>query len=347
MVSQVDTEELRLIVEQLSGAMPLDDGSFIDTRRVGTDGNEKGSTFIEEQYSSIGTLDFMQDSFNALRTARLWALLTKLIVLPTLPPEKGEELLATIQETLDFIRNNNIRRCENIIAILRGETRQSVFTTAHYDAMVSHLDPPVDLIIEDALAPGADDNATGVAATIVAARILSQYRFTNNICFMNTDAEDLGMFGSMSYVFQHMFTSKKIKSLLNIDMIGYDHDSDGIMNVPYGSDPMKDVVSNEYDRLGLNITPVFLSLDALLGQSEHSPMASDHFPFYLFGGVDNVVSFDETFWLSETEFASTETNPHSHTEEDIIDNINFPYMTAIVKLYVATLAREAGVIGRR
>jgi hypothetical protein len=76
-------------------------------------------------------------------------------------------------------------------------------------------------------------------------------------------------------------------------------------------------------------------------------MASDHFPFYLFGGVDNVVSFDETFWLSETEFASNETNPHSHTEEDTIDNINLPYMTEIVKLYVATLAREAGVIGRR
>jgi hypothetical protein len=347
MVSQVDTEELRLIVEQLSGAMPLDDGSFIDTRRVGTAGNEKGSTFIEEQYSNIGTLDIMQDSFNALRTARVWALLTKLIVLPTLPPEKGEELLATIQETLDFIRNNNIRRCENIIAVLRGETRQSVFTTAHYDAMVSHLEPPIDLIIEDALAPGADDNATGVAATIVAARILSQYLFTNNICFMNTDAEDLGMFGSMSYVLQHRLASKQIKSLLNIDMIGYDHDSDGIMNVPYGSDPMKDVVSKEYDRLGLNIAPVFLSIDTLMSQSEHSPMASDHFPFYLFGGVDNVVSFGETFWLSESEFASNETNPNFHTEEDTVDNINLPYLTEIVKLYVATLAREAGVIGRR
>ena len=56
-VSQVDTEELRLIVEQLSGEMPLDDGSLIVTRRVGTDGNEKAADFITEQYSNIGTLD--------------------------------------------------------------------------------------------------------------------------------------------------------------------------------------------------------------------------------------------------------------------------------------------------
>ena len=40
-------------------------------------------------------------------------------------------------------------------------------------------------------------------------------------------------------------------------------------------------------------------------------------------------------------------NPVYHTEEDTTDNIDFDYMTEIVKLYVATLAREAGVIRRR
>ena len=63
--------------------------------------------------------------------------------------------------------------------------------------------------------------------------------------------------------------------------------------------------------------------------------------------VATVVSFNEGWWLSETEYGDNENNIAYHTEEETIDTINFPYMTEIVKLYVATLAREAGVIGKR
>ena len=55
-VSQVNTEELRLIVEQLSGEIPFDDGSIIVTRCVGTDGKELAADFIDEQYSEIENL---------------------------------------------------------------------------------------------------------------------------------------------------------------------------------------------------------------------------------------------------------------------------------------------------
>jgi Zn-dependent M28 family amino/carboxypeptidase len=153
-------------------------------------------------------------------------------------------------------------------------------------------------------------------------------------------------YGSTSYVLQHIFGLKRIKSVINVDMIGYDHDSDGLTNIPYGEDSIKEVVSGEYNRLGLAINPVFLSMDVLLNQSEHTFLPSDHFAFDTFG-VDAVVSFDEGWWLSETEFGDNESNIAYHTEDDTVDNINFPYMTEIVKLYVATLAREAGVIGKR
>jgi hypothetical protein len=343
-VSQVDTEELRLIVEQLSGAKPLDDGSFIVTRRVGTEGNKKAADFIAEQYSNIENLDIKIDRFNALRTGRLEKLVFKLIVAPTLDDEVVKATIDGFDIGINFLRKNNIRRCKNILATLEGETSQFVFTTAHYDSMVWNLDGTE--IIEDALAPGADDNATGVAATIIAARILSQYSFTNSICFMNPDLEELMMYGSTSYVLQHILGLKRIKSVINIDMIGYDHDSDGLLNVLYGEDSMKDVVSEEYNRLELEIDPVFLSVDALSNQSEHTLLPSDHLSFYTFG-VATVVSFNEGWWLSETEYGDNENNIAYHTEEETIDTINFPYMTEIVKLYVATLAREAGVIGKR
>ena len=342
-VSQVDTEELRLIVEQLSGARPLDDGSTIDTRMVGTEGNKKAADYIAEQYSNIGNLDIQIDRFNAQGIARLEKLLFKLIVAPDIDEDIVEAQLEYFDMGLNFLRRNNIRICKNILAILRGQTNQFVFTTAHYDSIIWNLDGTE--IIDDALSPGADDNATGVAATIMAARILSQYSFTNSICFMNPDLEELSFYGTSSYILQHIFGLKRIKSAINIDMIGYDHDSDGLLNLPYETDSMRNTVSKEYNRLALDINPVFLSMEALLNQSEYTTLGSDHIPFYTLG-VD-VVSFGEAWWLSETEFGNNEYNSGYHTGNDIIDNINFPYMTEIVKLYVATLAREAGVIGRR
>ena len=129
-------------------------------------------------------------------------------------------------------------------------------------------------------------------------------------------------------------------------MIGYDHDDDGLMNVTYGEDAMKDIVASEEDRLWLNIDPVFLSMDGLLTAVMllQWPLIIYLLSFWRRG---NVVCLVRTFWASETEFASNERNVAYHTEDETADTIDFDYMTEIVKLYVATLAREAGVIRRR
>ena len=64
---------------------------------------------------------------------------------------------------------------------------------------------------------------------------------------------------------------------------------------------------------------------------------SDHFFVYQLG-IKRVISFQTD--LNDVNFAY-------HTEFDTVENINFDYMTEIVKLYIASLAREAGVLGRR
>jgi hypothetical protein len=340
-VSQVDTEELRLIIEQLSGEVPLDDDSFILTRAIGTDGKKNAADFIAEKYSDIENLTVNREEFNPQVMPFFFSLLFRPLAV-ILPPAK--EVIETILNYWKIIPKYRDKRWENIIAVLEGENKQRVFTTAHYDSIV-RLNESGEFV-EDSLAPGADDNATGVAATIIAARILSKYKFKNSICFLNVDAEEIFLVGSMSYVFQHWFGRRMIKSVLNVDMIGYDHDNDGLMNITYGEDSIKDSISNEYSRLSLNIAPVFLSLRVLLAQFEHPPGLSDHLFFYLFG-VDRAVSFAEASWVTETEYDRTEQNIAYHTEEETVDNINFDYMTEIVKLYIATLAREAGVIGKR
>jgi hypothetical protein len=341
-VSQVDTEELRLIIEQLSGEMPLDDGYSILTRAIGTDGKEKAADFIAEQYSDIENLTVNKEKFNPQVIPFFLNLLIRPL-LPMLPPK--------VQETIELFLNDYSltakyidRRWENIIAVLKGEDKQRVLTTAHYDSIVRMSD--TGEFMEDSLAPGADDNATGVAATIIAARILSQYRFRNSVYFMNVDAEEIGLVGSLSYALQHLFGLGKIKSVINVDMIGYDHDNDNLMNVAYGEGSLKDTIVNEYSRILPEIEPIFLNIDDLTNQYEHPPLASDHLPFYMFG-VKNVVQIGEASWVTETEYDPDEINFSYHTEDDTVENINFDYMTEIVKLYVATLAREAGIIGRR
>ena len=95
-----------------------------------------------------------------------------------------------------------------------------------------------------------------------------------------------------------------------------------------------------------DIDPIFLNVKDLLTQFEHPPILSDHLSFYLFG-VKDVIVFTEASWVSETEFDESESNIAYHTEEETVGNINFDYMSEIVKLYIASLAREAGIIGRR
>ena len=151
------------------------------------------------------------------------------------------------------------------------------------------------------------------------------------------------MIGSAAYLLKHPLSLGKIKSVINVDMIGYDHDNDGLMRVIYNENnaenPLIDNISSDYDRFSFDIEPIFLSLEDNLSQESGS---SDYFFFYVFG-INRIASFHEGLFVTENEYDEMEINIAYHTDEDTTENINLPYMTEIVKMYVATLAREAGI----
>ena len=69
-------------------------------------------------------------------------------------------------------------------------------------------------------APGANDNASGMAGTIEAARLLSGYSFPTSIIYMGLSGEEQGLWGG-----QHIASLAKaegwdIVGVLNNDMIG-------------------------------------------------------------------------------------------------------------------------------
>ncbi len=71
------------------------------------------------------------------------------------------------------------------------------------------------------LAPGADDNASGTAAVMEAARILVNQPFDFTVRFIAFSAEEWGLYGSRAYASSLRNTDERIIGVINLDMIGY------------------------------------------------------------------------------------------------------------------------------
>src|SRR5690606_38712820 len=79
----------------------------------------------------------------------------------------------------------------NVVAILRGESdpQRMVLLSGDIDSRVS------DVNDFESESPGANDNATGVAATLEAARVLSRYPSDASIVFAALSGEEQGLYG--------------------------------------------------------------------------------------------------------------------------------------------------------
>ena len=120
--------------------------------------------------------------------------------------------IASGEITIKCQRANDIIETENVIGFLPGKKDSSIIITAHYD----HLGGT-----ESYYFPGADDNASGVAAMLEIAEAFSKQEEPNcNIIFMATTAEELGLFGSRYFVDDVLFKASKIALNVNLDMLG-------------------------------------------------------------------------------------------------------------------------------
>ena len=85
--------------------------------------------------------------------------------------------------------------------------------------------------------PGADDNASGSAATLIAAAILSQYRWGCTLRFALWTGEEQGLLGSSVYAADAKINSETIRGYLNLDMLGYNGTSPRNIDLYYRSTP--------------------------------------------------------------------------------------------------------------
>lgn len=79
-------------------------------------------------------------------------------------------------------------------------------------------------------APGANDNASGMAGVIEAARVLSQFNFEHNIIYLGLSGEEQGLFGGKGFAAFVKEKNWNIIGVLNNDMIGNIEGVDGIID---------------------------------------------------------------------------------------------------------------------
>ena len=114
----------------------------------------------------------------------------------------------------------------NVIAIQRGTTYPN-----HYVIMSGDIDSRVSNANDfTSDSPGANDNASGMAGSLEAARILSKYKFPVSIIYAGLSGEEQGLYGGK---IMSRFAKEKgwnIIGVLNNDMIGNTHGIDGVVD---------------------------------------------------------------------------------------------------------------------
>ncbi len=114
----------------------------------------------------------------------------------------------------------------SVIAIQRGIT-----DPGRYVIMSGDIDSRVsDVMDATSDSPGANDNASGVAGTLEAARVLSQYSFNGSIVYAALSGEEQGLFGGRIMAEQAQKDGWRIKAVLNNDMIGNIEGINGVIN---------------------------------------------------------------------------------------------------------------------
>lgn len=114
----------------------------------------------------------------------------------------------------------------NVVAIQRGTKypNRYIIMSGDIDSRASNT---MDYTID---APGANDNASGMAGTIEAARVLSKYEFDNSIIYLGLSGEEQGLFGGQGFARKAKEEGWDIIGVLNNDMIGNIQGVDGVID---------------------------------------------------------------------------------------------------------------------
>lgn len=210
----------------------------------------------------------------------------------------------------------------NVECTYHGHTypEQIYVLGAHHDAISSG-----SYLNINAPAPGADDNASGVAAALEVARVLKTNNYVpeSTIKFVTFAAEELGLYGAYHYASESNKNEADIVMMLNNDMISY-------TDLPEEEWKVKLITydnSDDVTKLAKEVIELYTSLD--YSESTLYSNASDSYPFYQNGY--------KAIFFHENEFTS-----NYHKVTDLVINTNKHYAAELTKISLAILMHENG-----
>ncbi len=179
--------------------------------------------------------------------------------------------------------------------------------------------------------PGADDNASGSVATLMAANILTQFDWSCTLRFAFWTGEEQGLLGSEAYANRSYQRGENIVGYLNLDMIAWNTlGSEPYINLIYSSSlpPTHDLALLFADVIGA------YNLD-LLTRLGTGISGSDHSSFWQFGYTSILAIEDDL---------GNDFNPYYHSPNDTPAHTDLGYFTNFVKASIATYAHMSGCL---
>ncbi|NPD44057.1 M28 family peptidase [Lentimicrobium sp. S6] len=211
-----------------------------------------------------------------------------------------------LEPTWDLYSMNGV----NVYAVQEGSVYPDEYymICAHYDAVDYYC---------------ADDNASGSAAVIEAARILSSMEFEYSIIYALWDEEEIGLIGSADYAAIAASNGDVIHSVINMDMIAWDGDEDMVAEIhssyTANSNELSDYIVEIDEIYSLAIEPSVIIPGA--GGTDHSSFWNNDYAAVV---------------VSE-EYYGGDFNPYYHTAQDRIAVLNMDYFHEMSKLCIASL----------
>ena len=208
----------------------------------------------------------------------------------------------------------------NLILRLPGQRPElaPVLVAAHYDGPLG--------------SPGADDNASGVAALLELARRWAQTPPKRPVWLVAFDQEEWGMVGSAALARELKSSGQRLHLMLSLEMLGYTAE---VQNYPH--EAMKAVYGSRGDFIALvaNTGAAALLPGLSRGMGAHVKTKVLPVPFKGRQLPDVRLSDHSPFWdegynavmVTDTSFMR---NPHYHQPSDTIETLDLPFLRAVI-----------------
>jgi Zn-dependent M28 family amino/carboxypeptidase len=198
--------------------------------------------------------------------------------------------------------------------------------------------------------PGADDNASAVAALLACARALAEHAPESPVCFVSFNREEDGLLGSADFVKTVAAEGKiPVREAHVLEMVGYCDHRPGSQAIPPGlpiqmpdrGDFLGILANKDSTAMAATVLqaartywPDFpvLSLKVYAGVEKLLPVLqrSDHAPFWG-AGISAIM------WTDTAEFR----NKHYHQPTDTPDTLDYDFLRRVSQILIATILTSA------